>query len=164
MFAKNRSRRGSAIAELGPALFVLLILIFFPMLDLMGAAADYAFANLLHNAEIREIAVRVPDEGQKETIAQQADKDFINTMPGYAQFCGIKVADVGNDAKIKHSIQYIKSDPANPDEITEVQVATTVSFKPFLVIPYMDGIPGLGGNMTFTVATTRPQEEKGKNG
>ena len=47
MKLRLRSRRGSAITETGPALFVLLLLIFFPLIDLLGIAANYCFCLLM---------------------------------------------------------------------------------------------------------------------
>jgi hypothetical protein len=137
------------------------------MLDLVGAACDFAFANLLHGAEIRELAVRVPNDTTKEDIAQAADTDTIKGMTGYAKFCGIDISDVGNTAKIKHQINYLRSDPSDPtSEISAVELTTTVNFRPFLRIPmpFLPGVPGLNEDLPFKISSTRPQEEKGKNG
>ncbi len=158
-----RRCRGSAITELGPALFVLLILIFFPLMDIIGAAADYSFANLLNQAEVRELAVQKPDDGQKENIAQKADLNTINALLGFAKFCGIAPGDEANPAKIKHTISYIPS-LTDPAKIGTVEVSTEVSFRPFLIIPFIPDVPGLSANIPFKVSSTRPQEELGSNG
>ncbi len=49
--------RGSAIAEMGPALILLFIVILFPMLDLIGLALKYADCYYLFNALVREAGV-----------------------------------------------------------------------------------------------------------
>ncbi len=40
-----------------------------------------------------------------------------------------------------------------------VSVSTTASFRPLLTIPFLNGIPGLGAPVTFTVTSTRPLED-----
>jgi hypothetical protein len=164
MFAQKRSRRGSAIAELGPALFVFLIIIFFPLMDLVGAAADYAFAYILHNAEVRYLSVRVPDDSKKEEYAQAADRETIKALLGYAKFCDISLGDESKPAKIKHEVSYLKTDPVQVDVTNEINVVTQVNFRPFLRIPFLGDVPGLSSDLPFRISTTRPQEEKGRNG
>ncbi|HEY9715510.1 MAG TPA: hypothetical protein V6C72_18695, partial [Chroococcales cyanobacterium] len=39
-----------------------------------------------------------------------------------------------------------------------VSIATTVSFRPFLSIPFFKAVPGLGSPVTFSVSGRRPVE------
>lgn len=59
---KTRFCQGSAITETGPAIFILFIMILFPLIDLMYMALAYSIVWYLNHLEVRELAVRVPTE------------------------------------------------------------------------------------------------------
>ena len=40
-----------------------------------------------------------------------------------------------------------------------ITLGTTVSFRPLLPIPFLNGIPGLGSPLTLTINGTRPLED-----
>src|SRR5437868_1186771 len=87
--AMFRRCTGGAIAETGPALFLLIVLIVIPVMDLLYMGIAYGFAWFLHNTEIRELAVRVPDPAQAPTFLSKVDNDFVNNSHGFAAFLGI---------------------------------------------------------------------------
>lgn len=150
---KSRARNGSAITETGPALFVLLILIFFPLVDLMGIAANYCFAFLLHNAELREVALRHPRQPDANQAIQRVDTEFLNTT--FANFLKLGPGDVTHVGP---------SFVANPDGQTmTVQLTTRITAEPFLRIPFFGAIPGINADLPFSFSTTRQQEELGRD-
>ncbi|MFN8656093.1 MAG: hypothetical protein U0105_07120 [Candidatus Obscuribacterales bacterium] len=152
MKLRLRSRRGSAITETGPALFVLLLLIFFPLIDLLGIAANYCFCFLMHNAELREIALRRPIAADASQGIQRVDNEFTRTA--FANFLKLSSSDVTHVGPtwVTH-----------PDNSMTVQLQTRVVCEPFLRIPFFVAIPGLSADMPFTFSTTRPQEELGRD-
>ncbi len=52
-----RNNKGSALTEMGPALLILLTMIFFPMLDVMGMAASYCSCVYLNSTQVKEASV-----------------------------------------------------------------------------------------------------------
>lgn len=152
MKLRLRSRRGSAITETGPALFVLLVLIFFPLIDVLGICANYCFCFLLHNAELREIALRRPIAAEATQALQRVDGEFTNTS--FANFLRLSPSDVTHVGPtwVTH-----------PDNSMTVQLQTKVTCEPFLRIPFFFAIPGLSADLPFQFTTTRPQEELGRD-
>src|SRR5688572_17880202 len=79
MFRLRRRQKGSAITETGPALFILLICIFFPMMNIIQLGAAYAISQLYHDYMIREIACSNPADGGPGGPAQiKINNDFNN--------------------------------------------------------------------------------------
>jgi hypothetical protein len=65
----RRALRGSQIAEFGPALFILFVVILFPLILLVRVAVIYLTCASLHYAELQEAAIRSTVKGQDCTIA-----------------------------------------------------------------------------------------------
>jgi hypothetical protein len=147
-----RDRRGSAITETGPALFVLLLLIFFPLVDLMGIAANYCFAFLLHNAELREVALRLPRQPEANQAIARVDNEFLATS--FANFLKLNPGDVTHVGP-----NWV----TNADQSMTVRLETRVTAEPFLRIPFFAAIPGINADVPFRFSTTRPQEELGRD-
>src|ERR1700722_17595991 len=85
---KCRSQRGgSQLAEFGPVLFIFLIMILFPMINLIGFACGTATANLI----ARECASRAAnsiDFNQAMAAAQQECSSL--TSSGFGQFAHLQ--------------------------------------------------------------------------
>jgi len=155
----TRGKRGSAIAEMGPALFVLLVIIFFPMIDLMEVGAGYMMAQSFHDSMLRAIAVSQPTGGTQDPSIQTQATAISNVTnsfagSGFASFLHVQATDLQVT-----NVTYLPS-AANP---TTVQVSTSVSVAPFISIPYFSPVPGLNAPVIFTSTSQRPQEELGKN-
>lgn len=142
-----RRKSGSAISEFGPALFLFLIFMLFPVIDVIAMGFAYFSACTLNDLQLRE-AARQPktqvlsiDGLVQEAIPQKwkassisillAPTTNINTLPTYK-------AGVG---------------------AVYLSLATTVSFRPLLPIPFLNGIPGLGAPLTLTITGNRPLED-----
>lgn len=152
MNVRPRRKRGSAVAETGPALFVLILLIFFPLIDLMGMAANYCFALLLHNAELREVALRRPVTSEANAAITRVDNEFFGTT--FANFLKLTSSDVTHSGPtwVTH-----------PDNSMTVELQTNVVCEPFLRIPMFGNVPGINAEFPFRFTTTRPQEELGRD-
>lgn len=146
-----RRKRGTAITETGPALFLLFIVILFPLIDLLYMGVAFAIVWYLNHLEVRELAVRLPSE----TAQVLTDVDTLFTSTGFGTFIGLSLP------RISHPLagQAVRS--GSPVTVTCTTVATV---DPFLTIPFFAPIPGLNESCTFQVSSTRLQEEEGLNG
>jgi hypothetical protein len=140
-----RKRRGSAIAETGPALFMFLILIFFPLLDVMGMAAQYACCWYHNHMMLQELPVRLPTEAGAVKAEVKARFDT-SGLPQFAAVTSITDDVVYNDHKAD-------GDPSNDGEPATVRCTTTLVGRPYVAIPF------LGFTKTqFTISGTATQE------
>lgn len=144
--AKHRLETGSAISEAGPALFILLVCAFFPILDVIWLGINYSCASTLNDLQLRE-AVKLP-----KSQATSAEGAVILGIPNQWRSTAL-----GKSANPKQDVLTDVSYQTRVGAIY-VTVSTTVSFLPLLSIPFFSGIPGLGAPITFTVASNRPLE------
>lgn len=129
-------RRGSAIAEFGPAIFIFFVIIFFPLLAILGLGLQYACGWYLNHTTAREVAVT------RQSEWGTAITDCRTQFEGSSLHNFIKGTYTGAATP----------DPGQPPSVT---VTTTATFKPFISIPFV----GITDRMTFTYVTTRPREE-----
>lgn len=149
MYTKRRKdSKGSAITEFGPALFVFLIMIFFPLMDVIGIGAVYCCGWYCNFMVTRELAVR--RQSDAGAVATEVNTQFMNS--GLANFVGIRTV-----ADLVHTPVY---NPANTvtGQPAEVVCTSRVTAQPFLTIPFLPSIPGLSAPMTFTMTQARPRE------
>jgi len=135
----SRRKRGSAIAELGPALFILLLAGVFPMLDLIFAGVGYCAGYTLSDLELRE-AARLP-KSQLEAALVQICYEWRTS--GIGQFAGV-VGDPQAD------FNYYTDNQGGGPNLNYVTVTTTVQIKPLLPIPFVPGVPALSVPATYT--------------
>lgn len=148
-----RRQRGSAIAETGPALLMLLVFIFFPMLDLLYIGAGYGMAWLAHRAAIRELAVHTPDDTGRITAIERANREYLAT--GMAKFLALDATTLKHDPPT-----YLMDASGNPNT---VKLITRAQIKSLFVVPFFSSIPGLGAPVPVSFASEKPQEEKGRD-
>ncbi len=141
-------------------MFILLIVIFFPMLDLLGMGVGYIMSGVFHDYMLRELAVSVPPGVQNPDPAIQSQATAINKIKddfasgGFCAFLRMQKSDLDVS-----DIKYIPDD-ANPKF---VECTTTCTVTPFITIPWFAGIPGLNEPFPFKLTSQRPQEETGRN-
>jgi hypothetical protein len=148
----SRNCRGSAIAEFGPALFVLLLLMFFPVLDLLSVCFDYGVVALLNYNQTHEASLLPSEKANDPNGPVKKDIPEAWQHTGLATF--VKV--VGSP---KTTISY--RDGQSNGSTTEkiVIVNTTVVCAPliFLPIPVVK-VPGLNAAMNLSPTSERPME------
>jgi hypothetical protein len=127
------------MAELGPALFILLLAGVFPMLDLIFAGVGYCAGYMLSDLELRE-AARLP-KSQLEAALVQICYEWRSS--GIGQFAGV-VGDPQADFGY-----YTDNKGAGPP-LNYVTVTTIVQIKPLLPIPFIPGVPALSVPATYT--------------
>ncbi|MBZ0187143.1 MAG: hypothetical protein K8F91_12925, partial [Candidatus Obscuribacterales bacterium] len=136
--------------ETGPALFILFIMILFPLIDLMYLGLAYGIVWYLNFLEVRELAVREPTE----TAVVLQDLDNIFVQQGLAKFIGLAISD------IQHPIPGQATRTGDPVLVT---CTTQAEVDPFLYLPFIMPIAGINGPITFSATSSRFQEETGQN-
>jgi len=152
-----RSQSGaSGMSEFGPALGVLLIAIFFPLIDLLSVCVSYGLVVVLNNNQVHEASLLpYTDAGNPTGAVMKGIPDtWSNGMGHFVKKEGNVVTQVG------YRVGQKSSDSGNKDIIDRiVRVTTTVKCSPFLPIPLpVANVPGLNGPMLFTVSSERPME------
>lgn len=143
---EHRLETGSAISEVGPALFILLMFAFFPIVDVIWLGVNYSCACTLNDLQLRE-AARLPK-------SQTLSTDGAVQLDIPSQW---RSTALGRTVNPRQDVQTSISYQTRPGAIY-VSVNTTVSFLPLLSIPFFSGLPGLGAPITFTVSGSRPLE------
>jgi hypothetical protein len=148
----GRKSRGSAIAEFGPALGIILIFFFFPMIDFLSVGMSYGFLMVLNYNQVHEAsllpasAAQDPNGSVKKAIPNQ----WLNGMGQFVKMSGSPQTTVAYRNGVEGS-----------DTVTDkiVSVTTAVVCNPFLTIPLpCINVPGLNGPMNFSVTSERPME------
>ncbi len=152
-----RSQLGaSGLAEFGPALIVLLIAIFFPLVDLISVCVSYGLVVVLNNNQIHEASLLpYTDAGNPSGAVMKGIPDtWLGGMGHFVKKEGPILTQVGYRAGQK------SSDSGNNAIVDKVvRVTTTVKCSPFLPIPLpVANVPGLNGPMVFTVSSERQME------
>ncbi len=161
----KRKRTGS-IAEFGPALFVLLVLIFFPMIDLIQMGVAYMSCNFMNEQQLNHLSTNL------QVVTNTSSSGF----PAFSAYSiGIAVNDLNTFrtflnhsafARLANIVPLGSISAANigqpiyrPTENTYyVQFSSTITSNPFLFIPFFHGIPGIGAPYTYTIAGEKPVE------
>jgi hypothetical protein len=156
MLFSRRSFIGSSVSEMGPALFILLLVVLFPMLDLLYLGLGYAASWYLNHLEIRELAIRSP--AQSSAALKEVDNLWANS--GFGHLVGATVSSITHSGPA-----YDPDTSVPPDPLGFVKITTTVTIEPFLKqAPVgLNSVPGLGKAVTFSFSDRRPQEEKGRD-
>jgi hypothetical protein len=144
---------GSALAEFAPALLILVLLIFFPVLDLLGVCFDYGVVALLNYNQVHEAALLPSDKANDPS--GPIKKDIVEAWrhTGLAQF--LKVTGSPDT-----SISY-RDGQSNKDSTTEkiVIVTTSVVCEPFIFLPIpIAKVPGLNTAMKLSATSECPME------
>ncbi|CAN5368032.1 hypothetical protein BH10CYA1_BH10CYA1_19760 [soil metagenome] len=145
----KRNQRGSAISEMAPALFLLLVVAVFPVLDLIFDGLGYCAVVTLNNLQLRE-AVRVP---KSQAIDPNGAVQLgipnnwrASAFGGLAPLMADPVTEVSYDVVAGNAM---------------LTISTTVSVRPLLVVPFFPNVPGLSAPMPFTITTSRILENPG---
>ena len=136
---KLRNRRGQAIAETGPALFVLLIMIFFPLMDVLAMGLQFCCSWYLNHEASHELSVS--KFADWSMALDQLKTKFDST--GIPKFAHMK----SGTHKYTSTAAGPSGDPA------QINCTTSVTCSPFLYIPMFFPVPGVNQDMTFSFNT-----------
>ncbi len=166
---KSRTFKGSGIAEFAPALFVLLILIFFPMIDLIQMGVAYMSCNYINDQELIALANNL--QVQTNAISGGGTPSYssysinncvtrVNNLITY--FNSSAFARLANLQPIP-SITAATLSPSTLSYQTQqnayyITITNTYTSNPFLFIPFFKGVPGIGAPVTYTISGNKPIE------
>ena len=155
MQRRNRSKNGSAIAEFGPAMYILIMVFFFPFLNLICMATEYGDCLYLNSLLLRQAALEnilVMDNGASppqlttdlscSTSATGSLNTIINSWmaSGLGQFASSGTMPVQSiSVDVNEGTQRCKY----------VHLILDVECKPFVNVPFFMSVPGLNAPVTF---------------
>lgn len=142
-----RSKKGSALAEFAPALFILLFLFFFPGIDAMTVGLTYMCGKSLNATQTREAALIQASE------ARRSDGPIKKAIPEKW------IADGwGSMLKITSPIETDVYHGNTTYGTMMVTVTTKLTCSPVMPIPYIPNVPGLSAPMTLSFSSSRQVE------
>jgi hypothetical protein len=142
----SRCCRGSTLAEVGPALFLLFFFALFPAIDLLGMGISYCSCLSLNDLQLRE-ACRLPKSMAVDPRGQVMLGIPNNWKATVIGGFGATMSDPITD------ITYVVGKGA-----IYVNVSTTVTSHPMFQIPFMPGVPGLGDSFSCNISNNRVLE------
>lgn len=149
-----RNRRASTLAEFAPAIFVLLLVIFFPVLDLISICFNYGIVMVLNSTQTNEASLLSSDKALAPNgpIKKAIPDEWLKMGLGkFVKVVGYPETDVS-----------YRNGQDNGDSTTEklVVVSTTVRCLPFVFIPIpIAKIPGLNSPVSLNAKSERPMED-----
>jgi hypothetical protein len=143
-----RSNQGNSLAEFGPALGILLLSIFFPLLDLIMMGFAYCQCMTLNSLQLQKAAE------MSAAAAQDPRGPVVAGLPDAWAHTGM-----GSFVRlVQPPATAIDYQPARGND-RYVIVSTTFSISPFLNIPIIPGVPALSAPATFTISGKRVVED-----
>lgn len=153
----KRTCRGAAIAEFAPALIILIIVVFLPLLDLMPILIGYVGCGYLNSqqADLAAQSLRARGSGFVNQAEVQPRLDTLAT--------DWQSSALGRLAKLNSATTTIDG-PLNSSMHSGyltcyVRVTTAAQCSPFLLIPFMGPVPGLGAPVNFSISSERVVED-----
>jgi hypothetical protein len=143
-----RSKKGS-IVEFGPALFIMLVIFFFPLINLFNIGTIYLCAYTLNDLQVQAASQRPQSEGADKNGFVQKDIPEAWAATGIGRF--VKLI-----SKPETEVTYSELLPGSKDKI--VDVTTTVIAGSFMEQPYVPQVPGLSAPMRLVFHAERVME------
>lgn len=150
--SSRKRDKGSTILETGPALLVLFMFLFFPVLDVMALGMLYTACYSLNDIQLREAANLPSAEATAANgiIKKVIPEKWLHT--GLGAFVRAK----GNPQTEVTYVDGQKDTTGTTDKF--VLVKTTVTAHPFLLLPFFFPVPGMSAPMTYSISTRRMLE------
>ncbi|MBU6451011.1 MAG: hypothetical protein KGS72_04480 [Cyanobacteria bacterium REEB67] len=148
----RRKAKGQAIAEFGPALGIVLICFFFPLVDILAVGLAYGFLMVLNYNQVHEASL-LPASSAQDPAGVVRSGIVNQWLNGMGHF-------VKTEGKPDTAVSY-RANTVNADGVTDqtVIVTTTAVCDPFLPIPLpFANVPGLNGPMNLAITSERPME------
>lgn len=153
-----RRRRGT-IAEFAPALYILLIVLFFPMLDMLGILLSYADCQYLSFILTRQAGLEnilsmnnatPPTLQVSYAFLTDPNGVFRNLITNWYNGIGHYTTRSLGDITVTANVDLTQG----TTKLKYVTVVTTVVCNPLLPIPFPYSIPGFNAPETFTISGT----------
>lgn len=150
-----RTHRGSAITEFAPALFIFIMVFFFPFLNLIGMAISYADCLYLDTLLLRQAAIEnvlvldnstTPPALKSDLTASTSPTGALNNIINNWLQLGLgRFASTGS---VPVQTCYIDLNEGS-NKVKFIHLNLQVECRPFLQIPFPLPIPGLNKPVTF---------------
>lgn len=150
--SRQRTCRGAQIAEFAPALFVMLIMFFFPVLDLVAICFAYGVVKLLNDNQVHEASL-VPSE-QAQDPAGLVKKGIPDQwhQSGLGKFVNVA-------GRPKTVVSY-RAGMGGPTSAKFVVVSTSIVCNPFVFVPFpIIKIPALNAPVPLSATSERQMED-----
>ncbi|MBP9091145.1 hypothetical protein KBI23_08955 [bacterium] len=151
----RRSNRGSAITEFAPALFIFIMVFFFPFLNLIGMAISYADCLYLDTLLLRQAAIENVLTLDNSTTPPALKPDLsCSTSPTGSlnmiinNWLQLGLGRFASTATVPLQTCYIDLTEGS-NKVRFIHLNLQTECRPFLQIPFPLPIPGLNKPVTF---------------
>jgi hypothetical protein len=149
---QTRRAHGNSIVEFAPALSILLICFFFPLLDMLAVLVSYGLCMVLNYNQVHEASLlqKIDAENPAGVVRKGIPDQWLAGMGHLVKVQGYPQTEI-----------FYRDGQTGPDKVTDriVMVRTTVVGSPFLTIPLpVLNVPGLNGPMTIQLSSERQME------
>lgn len=146
-----RRASGNTLCEFVPVMWILIMVVFFPILDLLSLTSAYVVVYTMNSVQVREAALMprsACETGPK--ITTQIPSQWMDSGPG-------RFANMSSQTTTVRYTAATTDDTGIQDWLVSVDTACT--FKPFLTVPFPISVAGLNAPMTITMSGERPVED-----
>jgi hypothetical protein len=150
----RKAHGGAGMAEMGPALWILLMCFFFPMLVLLGMCLSYGSVFVLNTLQVHEASLLSYEDAEDPAgaVCTTIPTDWSND--GIGKFVQLVSPPT---TQVSYKLGSLNSNNVQDHMVT---VVTTCSIKPFVPVPIIPNVPGLSAPVTFTISSDRLVENQ----
>jgi len=147
-----RQAKGAAVSEFGPAVYLLLIGFFFPLVDFINIGFEYGCGFTLNYFQACQCAAVAKSEATDPTgLVMFGIPEQWKNM-GLGRFCKL-VGDPQTEISYKDGQL-----ETNGVQDKNIILSTKISANPLLYVPLFPGVTGLTAPITFQFVQERPLE------
>lgn len=153
----KRAGKGAAIAEFAPALAILILVVFLPLLDLMPILIGYVCCGYINSQQsdlaaqsLRARGTSFTNQGEVQPRLDTLATDWQSSALGKLAKLNSATTTIAGPLNSSHHGGYMTC---------YVRVTTTSQCSPFLLIPFMGAVPGLGAPVNFSISSERVVED-----
>ncbi|MBX9950364.1 MAG: hypothetical protein K2Y39_14440 [Candidatus Obscuribacterales bacterium] len=152
---RRRTNRGAGISEFGPGILILVICIFFPLVDLLSVCLSYCTIMVLNYNQVAQAAlVRASEAANPDGDVKKGIPDtWRNGMGRFVNMSG----NVDTDVSYRSGQQESGQGATDAQDVI-VRVKTTITCNPFLPIPFFVGVPGINAPFPLVVSQEKQME------
>lgn len=148
----TRKAVGSTMMETAPALMILFMFLFFPLVNVFALGVSYASTYTLNDLQLREAATLPQKEAidPNGLIKKGIVEQWLHSGLGAFVQCNGKP-----ETKMTY---FAGATDSTETQDQYVEITTKVNANPFLRCPFFFSIPGMSAPMTFEISNRRMVE------
>ncbi len=150
---KCRRNRGSTLAEFAVCFFILVLLIFFPLVDMVGLATTYFFALVLVDQQVHDASMldyRLAQNVHGPVRAELPQAWLSSSLGAFANVDGAIETELDYTDGVQDEFGF---------DYKTVVVTTHLSVRPFVSCPFPLTVPGLNAPVPFVLRSQRLIED-----